>query len=275
MLLLYSLVIAAGLAACHIVKGTMPTAVTPATPVVSVAQALPVAVYGQVLSAHDSVTIIPNVEMIFRCQLTDSATQHWRTVLQNNDASYQVMLRPGTDYQLTMRLNGRLLDSVTFKLAEGSAGAGGIMQNFYVSYTDTLEEGLKIYAAYFDTNRAALQPSGRAHLNDFLKEIRAVSMNGTVIVVQGHAEPLEVPTGYPKPEKYLNGLGRERAKAVCAYLEKNGISRNKLLIISYGSRHPAAPNTSPEYQLLNRRAELYIVPLKDISLRYSRRPKPY
>lgn len=56
--------------------------------------------------------------------------------------------------------------------------------------------------------------------------------------------------------KYNQALSERRADAVAAYLEKQGISSDRLVVQGFGKTHFIAPNNTDEGRAQNRRVEL-------------------
>ena len=54
-------------------------------------------------------------------------------------------------------------------------------------------------------------------------------------------------------------IGMKRAQAVATYLETQGVSRDRMELISKGESEPLLPNTSPENRKRNRRASIDVI----------------
>ncbi len=73
------------------------------------------------------------------------------------------------------------------------------------------------------------------------------------VVIEGHTDAVG-------DEDYNDTLSRERADAVRAYLESQGVSSLRLTATGAGEAEPIASNDSPEGRANNRRVEIIIVP---------------
>jgi OOP family OmpA-OmpF porin len=94
----------------------------------------------------------------------------------------------------------------------------------------------------------------RSEYHAMLDEVVSV-MNrnpGLKIALQGNTDSIG-------SAKYNRGLSMRRAKAVMEYLEKKGISRDRLSVIGYGLTRPVATNKTREGRKMNRRVELHPV----------------
>lgn len=100
---------------------------------------------------------------------------------------------------------------------------------------------------YFDNGKATIQKRSNALLDNIARvlgahpEIRKVR-------VEGHTDNV----GRPEKNKVLS---QARADAVKAYLEKKGVSAERLVAVGFGDTKPAQPNDTPAGREANRRVE--------------------
>jgi len=103
---------------------------------------------------------------------------------------------------------------------------------------------------FFDTGSTELKPESEAELNklaDFMKN------NATLRVeIGGHTDDVGKEVDNQK-------LSEGRAKAVKAYLEKSGITPERLTAVGYGMSKPMVTNKTPEGRAQNRRTEFVIM----------------
>jgi len=82
-------------------------------------------------------------------------------------------------------------------------------------------------------------------VSQFMKQYPSVK-----VVVEGYTDD----TG---PADFNQTLSKERADAVIAVLEANGVAASRLSAAAYGETHPMATNTTPEGRRENRRVMAY------------------
>ena len=185
----------------------------------------------------------------------------------------RTITRENGDYQLTLLANHRYqavlkreqLSCDTLLIDVPIVPADTLIWDLYFSCIDSgYADDFGSRTIYFDNNRAVLRSESAVRLNEFRQRFLEADSDSVAIIIEGHSAPDEAPTGFSKRDAYLKGIGWERAKNACAYLVKNGVPSNRLFLISYGAQRPAAPNTTPQYRALNRRAELRFSLLSDI-----------
>lgn len=104
----------------------------------------------------------------------------------------------------------------------------------------------------FQTDSAALNP-------EFLDVLNGVSTvldeyKKTLVVVSGHTDS----TG---SDEYNQQLSERRAASVARYLDNEGVSTERMVVIGYGETRPVASNDTPQGRAQNRRVELTLEPL--------------
>ena len=103
---------------------------------------------------------------------------------------------------------------------------------------------------FFEFDQAIIKKSSYAELTkikNYLQRNSHVSAHFT-----GH-------TSNEGTNSYNLNLSKERAKAICNYLIKNGISENRLTWKGKGTTEPIAPNDTEENRKKNRRVEIKII----------------
>ncbi|MDO7853292.1 OmpA family protein [Hymenobacter sp. CA1UV-4] len=244
----------------------------PAAPEASAEQTLPttahlvertLTVHGRVCHPGDSTRGFPGLDVVFRSLSSDSVLES-RTSTTNAKGEYHLAVTERPLYQVALMIHGVTLELLEVSLRHAGIDSLGVVQNFYLSYDEVEEEEMPMYQTFFAVNQATLKPAFLPRVDYFIKRFKDADADSLAVIVEGHAEPGEVPSGYLNREQYLIGIGWERARATCAYLEKNGIPGNKLFMVSYGAQRPAAYNHSPEERQLNRRVELKFSWLNDI-----------
>ncbi|MDO7848201.1 OmpA family protein [Hymenobacter sp. M29] len=245
----------------------------PTAPEAGAAQALPttvnlveqtLAVHGRVSHPGDSTRGFPGLDVVFRSLSSDSVLES-RKSTTNARGEYNVAVTERPLYQVALMKDGLTIELLEVSLRHNRIDSLGVVQNFYLNYDEVEEEDMPIYQTFFDVNRATLKPEFLPRVDKFIKRFKDADSDSLAIIIEGHAEPGEVPNGHRKTEQYLMGIGWERARATCAYLEKNGVQASKLFVVSYGAQRPAAPNTTAEYRRFNRRVELKFSLLSYIS----------
>ncbi len=103
----------------------------------------------------------------------------------------------------------------------------------------------------FDFNSYQLKPEAKEMLRKIAKTLN--QNPDTVIVVVGYTDS----TGN---FDYNVKLSEKRAEAVKNELVLNGVDPTRILVFGCGSKHPIAPNNTPEGRALNRRVEILVYP---------------
>lgn len=108
------------------------------------------------------------------------------------------------------------------------------------------------YAAdtFFDFDKYALKPEGKAKLDDLIGKM--AGMNLEVIIAVGH-------TDWIGTEQYNQKLSERRANAVKEYLVSKGVEKNRVYTEGKGESQPIASNKTAEGRAKNRRVEIEMV----------------
>jgi len=104
-----------------------------------------------------------------------------------------------------------------------------------------------LYGIRFDSNSAVPRPESVETLNQLLALLHEKAELG--LVVEGH-------TDSQNTDEFNQKLSEDRAKAVVAWLVKNGIAAGRLQPVGYGESRPVADNDTAGGRALNRRVEV-------------------
>ena len=104
--------------------------------------------------------------------------------------------------------------------------------------------------AFFDFNKTALKPEGKAKLDDLADKVKGLNLE--VVIAVGHTDS----TG---AAGYNQALSNRRAEAVKAYLVSKGIESNRIYTEGKGLSQPVADNATREGRAKNRRVEVEVV----------------
>ena len=104
--------------------------------------------------------------------------------------------------------------------------------------------------AFFDFDKYALKPEGKAKLDDLIGKM--AGMNLEVIIAVGHTDSIGT-------EQYNMGLSIRRANAVKEYLVSKGVEKNRVYTEGKGELQPIASNKTAEGRAKNRRVEIEMV----------------
>ncbi|MDP4955947.1 MAG: OmpA family protein [Crocinitomicaceae bacterium] len=120
---------------------------------------------------------------------------------------------------------------------------------------DTLEEGAAyaIEAIVFETDAALLSADAQFLLQGFARYLQ--TQQGLRIQINGHTDDI----GDAARNQVLS---EERAKAVAAYLEAQGVDASRMGYKGFGEAQPRVANTSAANRALNRRTEFEIISIQ-------------
>ena len=113
-------------------------------------------------------------------------------------------------------------------------------------------------AVLFPSGSADVNTEGVSILTKVAKQLKAVPYQ---TIVAGFTD--NVPIGGKLAELYPTNweLAAARAAEVASLLQKEGIPRERLLVVSFGENDPVAPNDTPEGRAKNRRIEIRLRPV--------------
>ena len=265
----------AGLLACHSTRLTgapqnstlLPSAIAPVNE-------RPFIVSGVIRSSRDSVTVIPGTELVFTSQKPSAVINKWRE-LSKPDGGYQITVLSNQTYRVELSVGGITLDLVDVIMPATAADSVRLVKNFYVDYVDDccIDDFGAGPMIWFDTNKASIRAWSTSNLEYIARVLKA---NSTIaVIVEGHAEPKELPQFKTHRNYYLDELSQKRADAACAYLLKRGVRLQQLFTLKYGARTPVALNVNPENRQLNRRVEFHSMLTNDSKTVVARGVTPY
>jgi OOP family OmpA-OmpF porin len=104
--------------------------------------------------------------------------------------------------------------------------------------------------AFFDFDKSALKPEGRAKLDDLIGKIKGINLE--VIIAVGHTDSVG-------SNKYNQKLSVKRSESVKAYLVSKGIEKNRVYTEGKGETQPVADNKTSAGRAKNRRVEIEVV----------------
>ena len=104
--------------------------------------------------------------------------------------------------------------------------------------------------AFFDFDKSALKPEGRAKLDDLIGKIKGINLE--VIIAVGHTDSIG-------SNAYNQKLSVKRSESVKAYLVSKGIEKNRVYTEGKGKTQPVADNKTSEGRAKNRRVEIEVV----------------
>ena len=104
--------------------------------------------------------------------------------------------------------------------------------------------------AFFDFDKYALKPEGKAKLDDLVSKMGG--MNLEVIIAVGHTDNIGTMA-------YNQKLSERRANAVKEYLVSKGVEKNRVYTEGKSFTQPIASNKTAEGRAKNRRVEIEMV----------------
>lgn len=142
---------------------------------------------------------------------------------------------------------GNYQDRQERALRERTANTGIDVQRQGDNITLNLPDGIT-----FDFGKATLKPQFYTSLNGVASTLR--EYNQTMIEVVGHTDSIG------SDEVNLR-LSKQRADAVAAYLEAQGVQQVRIQTLGAGKAYPIADNGTEAGRAQNRRVEIRVVPL--------------
>lgn len=104
--------------------------------------------------------------------------------------------------------------------------------------------------AFFDFDKTALKPEGKAKLDDLAGKVKGLNLE--VVIAVGHTDSVG-------SDAYNEKLSVKRSEAVKAYLADKGIDASKIYTEGKGEKQPVADNKSADGRAQNRRVEIEVV----------------
>ena len=104
--------------------------------------------------------------------------------------------------------------------------------------------------AFFDFDKYALKPEGKAKLDDLVSKM--AGMNLEVIIAVGYTDNIGT-------FEYNQKLSERRANAVKEYLVSKGVEKNRIYTEGKSYKDPIASNKTAEGRAKNRRVEIEMV----------------
>lgn len=116
-------------------------------------------------------------------------------------------------------------------------------------YDDSSKYGLK--AIFYDFDQYAIRQDQQSVLEHNLKIVKDLIDQGHKVAIEGHA------CDSAGSEHYNMMLSEDRAKGVVDYFVNNGVSKEALSSVGWGSKKRIVPFGNREQQAPNRRVEIY------------------
>jgi outer membrane protein OmpA-like peptidoglycan-associated protein/tetratricopeptide (TPR) repeat protein len=195
----------------------------------------------------DETTLSPMQATI---EITDNTSGELLASFESGTSSgaYLISLKPGKNYGITVNSPDYMFHSENFNIPE-DAEARKINKDILMK---KMEVGTKIVLnnIFFDFNKASLRKESVGELE---RLARLMNESPSLrIEISGHTDNVG-------SDAYNLKLSGERAKAVVDYLQRKGISMNRMVYKGYGKKQPVADNSTAEGRQLNRRTEFEIL----------------
>lgn len=169
-------------------------------------------------------------------------------ITSGDDGSCLIPLVLGFDYSIHFVKEGYLFHSENFSLATVASSEPYIIQVGLNKIES--DKAIVLKNVFFEWNKSQLKPESNDELI-MLALLLKKSMHLT-IELGGHTDQ----TG---TEQWNEKLSLARAQAVKQFLIDQGIEKNRITAIGFGSKKPIAPNTNELGRAQNRRTEMRIV----------------
>ena len=106
----------------------------------------------------------------------------------------------------------------------------------------------KLPGIYFDYDQSSVNDDGRSKLQTIATALKGKKIK---VTVEGHCDERG-------SNEYNLALGERRSQSVKSYLQKLGVSSDRVAAISYGEERPSVNSSEESGWSKNRRAELVI-----------------
>jgi OmpA-OmpF porin, OOP family len=179
---------------------------------------------------------------------TDADTLIAVTQSDSIGGEYLIVLTEGSQYALYINKEQYLFQSLRFDYTEKNI-AQPVTINIEL---EKIKTGSRIVLnnIFFEFNKYNLQANS---IPEMQKIIKFLKDNPTLkIQISGHTDNVGLDT-------YNLLLSEKRAQAVTDYLIKNGVLKNNVVSVGYGSSQPIADNSSTKGQEKNRRIEFKVL----------------
>lgn len=200
---------------------------------------------GSVKDEHGQVIKDAKIEM--KNVVTDNITSF---DIDTTDGSYVavVTLKEDQDVIVSVKAQDKVFNSHYFKAEDTVA-------NTFRELEVELEhihpgKPFTLYDIYFDHASAVLTKESKSMLDEFAKYLK--DHPNLVIAIYGHTDD------NGESESNLH-LSTDRAYSVMAYLQEDGIEKERMSFEGFGETKPIATNDTPEGRAKNRRTEFVII----------------
>lgn len=203
-----------------------------------------VLIYGKVLNAKTKEPLSAEIKY----EILQTGMEAGIANSNPGDGSYKIFLPYGKEYGYSAKVSGYYSISENISLKEFS-GYKEIEKNLYMIPIE-IGEVVRLNNIFFDFNKFELKPESYSELDrvvKFLKEYPTLE-----IELSGHTDNIGT-------SEYNAGLSENRANSVAEYLFKNGIERNRVIVVGYGETKPVETNETDEGRQKNRRVEFKIL----------------
>lgn len=167
----------------------------------------------------------------------------------DEDGSFFTSLPSSISYAMQVQRKGYLFYSHSFMLDSTKSQQNPLelyveLQPLKVGSTTVLRN------VYFGFNAFNLKSESEVELRTLVELLKS---NPTLwIEIAGHTDNVG-------NAKYNQNLSERRAQSVVSYLVSEGIDKNRLRAVGYGSARPVAPNTTEDGRAKNRRTEFKVL----------------
>ena len=138
------------------------------------------------------------------------------------------------------------LDKTTRDALERAEAAGKLAEGKFLYSMVLSDDSVK-----FPLKSAELSPEAQTRLMEFVQKLKSDNKN-VYLEIQGHTDA----TG---SHAVNMRLGEERAEAVRAFMNRQGVALNRMGTISYGDEQPVADNKTRDGRAQNRRVVVIVL----------------
>lgn len=173
-------------------------------------------------------------------------TKKTYTGITKDSGKFEILVPKGDKYNVKYKA---FTSSTDYSMLDVPNNKGDLL-SFEVTIQFELPKKYTLDNVYFETGKAAINPKSFKELDELADYMKL--KKSLVIEIAGHTDNVGMPFANLK-------LSQDRANSVRAYLNKKGITENRVSAKGYGDTQPIALNDTDANKQKNRRTEVRVI----------------